>query len=67
MERKTECRPVWVEYICDKCGEGMMEMQSGLLLTDPPRHQHKCTHCGYEDHLFEYYPRLRWEPVKVEK
>gem|GEM_PF-1946636 len=40
---------------CPKCGIGFMD-PTGLVLTgNPPAYEHRCTRCGYVDHLREVY------------
>ena len=66
-ENRTKCHSYRLEYICVKCGEGMMETTAGIsLMSLPPKYQHTCNSCGYEDYFFEQYPSISWVPAPSE-
>jgi hypothetical protein len=69
-EKRTKCHSCRVEYVCDKCGKGMMETTAGISLTsNPPKYQHTCTHCGHQDYFTKAYPGfiLAVSPPEAEK
>jgi DNA-directed RNA polymerase subunit RPC12/RpoP len=57
-EVKREVRPVEVNYVCDKCGQGMMS-RSGEMDSKTGDIEHRCMIC---DHIqfFQWreYPRI---------
>lgn len=57
-EIKRIVRPVEVNYICDACGEGMME-QIGEMDAKTGDIEHKCMICD-QHHTFQWkhYPRI---------
>jgi predicted RNA-binding Zn-ribbon protein involved in translation (DUF1610 family) len=69
-ERRFEVRPYGVDYICDKCGNGLMmgiEVAGGIaLLSSRPKFRHVCSSCGHEDFLSHRYPTIRWENLGAE-
>ena len=62
-ERTYEVRTVGVDYLCDKCGVGVMEQAGIMLPTDPPRWRYKCGGCGEVADLWQKYPTVRFERV----
>lgn len=37
-----------VNYVCPKCGQGMMKLDEGIVLTsNPPQYRYQCDKCGY--------------------
>jgi predicted RNA-binding Zn-ribbon protein involved in translation (DUF1610 family) len=60
-ERTYEVRTVGVDYLCDKCGDGVMEQTGIMLPMDPPKWRHKCNRCGEVSDLWQKYPTVRWE------
>jgi|JI10StandDraft_1071094.scaffolds.fasta_scaffold883266_3 DNA-directed RNA polymerase subunit RPC12/RpoP len=60
-ERTYEVRTIGVDYLCDKCGDGLMEHTGIMLMSDPPKYPHKCNRCGTVMDFFQKYPTVRWE------
>lgn len=67
-EKKTaKLIPYEVNYICDKCGKGIMEYTGGHeYLTSIPQFEHKCNVCG-EIKLFYNgtYPKISYEKEEI--
>jgi DNA-directed RNA polymerase subunit RPC12/RpoP len=60
-EREFPMIPSGVEYVCDKCGEGLMEPHGrAAYLSDPIQFPHRCNKCGHEQAFKEQYPAVRW-------
>lgn len=49
---------VEVDYVCDACGTGRMRPAGTMLLTDPPKWPHQCSHCGDEKVFGTKYPTV---------
>ena len=64
-ERTFEVKTVGVEYVCERCSDGLMLPTGIYLPTDPPRWRHKCDACGCEDDLLQKYPTVRWERARA--
>ena len=60
-ERNYDVRTVGVDYLCDKCGDGVMDQTGIMLPGDPPRWRHKCNRCGEIADLWQNYPTVRFE------
>lgn len=57
-ELKREVRTIEVNYVCDKCGHGMMH-KSGELNEETGDVPHKCVICSHEQVFqWENYPRI---------
>ena len=64
-ERKFEVRPVGVEYVCGRCGDGVMVAGKLTLgADDEPAWMHTCPSCGHSQPLPEKYPTVRFERVE---
>lgn len=50
-ERKTKVRTYRVDYICNHCGEGLMEFTDFALLSNPPKYEHQCNVCKSKRHF----------------
>jgi len=57
-EVKREVRPVEVNYVCDACGQGMMN-QSGPMDAQTGEIEHRCLICNHQQ-IFQWrpYPRI---------
>ncbi len=57
-EIKRAVQPVEVNYVCDKCGHGMVQ-KSGDMNPQTGEIPHRCMICGHE-HIFQWvsYPRI---------
>lgn len=59
-EIKKSVQPVYVRYLCDKCGGEMLP--TGISTASmPPLYQHKCKDCGEIDSFRCTYPRIEYE------
>jgi hypothetical protein len=57
-ERKRVVTPVEVTYVCDACGQGMME-QSGAMDPDSGDIEHQCLICDHQQIFkWKHYPRV---------
>jgi hypothetical protein len=57
-ELKRQVRPVEVTYVCDGCGQGMMEQCSEM---DPKSGdiEHRCLICDHRQTFqWQHYPRI---------
>lgn len=63
-EREYPIQPVGVEYVCDACGQGTVELTGVMLASDPPQWPHKCNHCGHQVNLRDKYPTVRYRAAK---
>ena len=64
-EVREVLRPVRVNLRCPKCNDGFMHRSNdGVLLSNPPKYEHKCSKCGTVLHLTEVYPKLEYEVVE---
>lgn len=62
MEEKFLVKPVGVKYICDSCKVGeMLPTGNNNWSSNPPKFEHKCTHCYTKVLLNEKYPLIRYE------
>ena len=62
MEVKKKAIPIFVEYMCDECGEGMMYPDGNTTLaTYPPQYSHKCSICGNIKVFYTQYPRIEYK------
>lgn len=60
-EREASAHAIYVDYVCDRCGEGLMEPHGKVAyLTDPIKFPHRCTNCGHEQSFTEKYPTIRY-------
>lgn len=66
MEIRTELVPVRVDLQCNICQAGTMQQCDGvMLMSNPPKHPHKCSKCGYETHVSGApYPRIEYRDKK---
>lgn len=56
-ERTWPARVVTVDYICDECGEGLMQRADNMaLMSSPPRYWHQCNKCGHRQTFTVCYP-----------
>lgn len=60
-EVETQLIPYCIEYICDKCGIGKMQVMSITLLVNPPIYPHQCDECGARQEFKESYPTIRYK------
>lgn len=61
MEREVAAEAILLDYVCDVCGNGIMERHGKVAyMTDPIQLPHKCnnTHCGFESIYFKAYPEI---------
>jgi hypothetical protein len=56
-------KPYKVIWICDKCGDGIMEYSGISYSTNPPMYPHKCSKCGNPETVDNIYPRIEYENV----
>ena len=65
-ERRERVETVRVNYVCDKCSKGNMELQSQLA-TCPPSYVHKCSNedCSDVMTLETAYPTIRHVDYKT--
>ena len=65
---KNEWKPLKrVNHVCPKCGQGIMKLDEGIVLTsNPPQYRYQCDKCGYVEcspgqievsEIDEYEPR----------
>ena len=59
-EREFPIEQVGIEYVCDTCQQGTMQVSGKLILTEPMRWPHRCSQCGAEAELIEQYPTVRF-------
>lgn len=59
-EKLRPVETVQVDYVCDKCGIGHMELTGRMLLSDPPKWPHECTNCCAERTFDVKYPTVRY-------
>ena len=64
-EKKFELKAFGVDYVCDKCGDGLMEQTGIFLPVDPPLWKHKCSKCGHEQNMHDKYPAVRYVRVAI--
>ncbi len=57
---QSPLRPIQVDRVCDKCGEGRMRPTGVALASYPPLFPHKCESCGAIDTFRQQYPTLRY-------
>lgn len=62
-QMKTPVQTVRVDYVCDKCREGVMRPLNIMLTVYPPLYPHRCTHCDAEKTLWETYPYIDYVEV----
>ena len=60
-ERKSQCRVIYVDYVCDKCNTGLMVPSSMELSTWPPLYPSECNNCSHSAALYRRYPDVRFE------
>ena len=58
--------PIEIDYVCDKCGEGVMRCKGLMLLSDPPKYPLVCTECGHEVISDMNYPIQQYIRQKLE-
>jgi predicted RNA-binding Zn-ribbon protein involved in translation (DUF1610 family) len=64
-ERTYQVRTVGVEYVCDQCGAGTMQLRGNtMLMSNPPQYPHQCDKCGHRQDLLAKYPTYRVERVE---
>lgn len=67
-EREVAADLIGARYDCDECGEEMTCDHNTVLLTHPPKYQHRCPN-GHEKTLLRIYPHYRvlisQEPVRL--
>ena len=57
-ESRRHVRPIEVSYVCDSCGNGLME-QAGEMDPDSGEILHRCVICSAEQHFkWRAYPRI---------
>jgi hypothetical protein len=65
MTRKN-VRPVEIDYVCDKCGQGKMRSYANLM-SNPVQFRHRCTNwcngCDFELTRTFKYPYVEYEVV----
>jgi hypothetical protein len=62
-ERTWEVKVFKTDYICEKCGEGVMHFISAYG-GSPPMYQHQCVACGHRDDLLAEYPSFEYRPAE---
>lgn len=55
-------RPIRVDYKCDKCGDGCMRPTGTVLMSDPPKYEHRCQLCGARQNFTHQYPTIMHAP-----
>ena len=61
----AEAKTLYVYMTCDKCGKGLMKPCGCCeLLVYPPKYNHKCNKCGYEQVYSEVYPCKKLVPIE---
>ncbi len=59
-ERESPAETVIIDYVCDACGKGAMEVPNGgsMLASWPPQWVHTCYSCGEQATLPDRYPKV---------
>lgn len=62
-EERYKIEPIGIRYKCDKCGKGYMELKPGGMtyLSNPPKYEHICNHCGHIEKFTTQYPYVKYE------
>ncbi|PSR54166.1 hypothetical protein AHMF7605_11855 [Adhaeribacter arboris] len=64
MERVAEVKVLLVENVCEVCKIGTMQQTDmPILLSNPPKWEHKCTYCEHRDWYTLKYPYQKFEKV----
>lgn len=60
---------VSVDYLCDKCNEGMMRWTGVTLTSNPPWYPHRCEKCVFTENMTETYPHIEYrdKPLSLGK
>lgn len=53
-------KTVVTQYRCDQCGFDYVKFTGMTFTSNPPRYQHKCSHCGFLIELLSRYPLTRY-------
>ena len=62
-EKRSDAKPIWVDYICDECGIGAMRQTDPTLLSSVRQLPHICNHCGARKDLYKSYPTVEFEEL----
>jgi len=62
---KKEVKTFEVVYECDMCDSGMMIFTGVVLLSNPPKYEHKCDACGSMFNSGTQYPTTHIEHVSL--
>lgn len=66
-EYTTNVSVVKVDYRCDVCNQGNMQIAGSImLLTQPPQFPHVCDKCGHSATYPERYPAVRYRVLSTE-
>lgn len=68
MEMKNEVRTYMTRFLCEECLKekglaGEYKPTGKVLLSTPPKHEHKCTDCGRVLMLDKKYPIIEYEII----
>ncbi len=67
-EITNDVQTVMIDYLCDKCKEGVMRRYGDMIFTtNPPQVPHKCNKCGLERNFTDIYPKLGYRKLKKEE
>lgn len=68
MEVRTEMRVVAYleEMQCHVCGYGKMISDGIALMSHPPKYQHTCNSCQWQDSYLKSYPNTHVDTVPFE-
>ena len=60
-EQEFKVKVVGVDYICDECKDGKMEVSGSMIIKSPDEYKipHKCNKCNHEQLFLEKYPTIR--------
>lgn len=55
-----------MDYLCDKCGKGVMRWTGMALLSMPAQFPHECTECSASQDFLVRYPHTEYRTVPTE-
>jgi hypothetical protein len=59
-ETRSMMRAHRIDYICDRCSEGIMVGTNVANLTHPPQYIHRCDICGWTAAFTKIYPHVEY-------
>jgi len=60
MITKNQIQSFKIHYLCDKCCSEMISTDK-VILTLPPKYEHKCNNCNNIENLDKKYPYTEYE------